>query len=68
MASTLKYLLYGLVALAGVTNAAPACGRADTEERTFEAEDATLGGTTVDTAQAGFTGEIHTLIGLVPVC
>ncbi|KAK4041448.1 mannan endo-1,4-beta-mannosidase [Parachaetomium inaequale] len=57
MASTLKYLLYGLVALAGSANAAPACTPADAGARTFEAEDATLGGTTVDTAQAGFTGK-----------
>ncbi|EAQ93088.1 hypothetical protein CHGG_01323 [Chaetomium globosum CBS 148.51] len=59
MARALKYLLYGVAAFAAGTSAAPVCsapGGGGASPRVFEAEDATLGGTTVDTAQAGFTG------------
>lgn len=62
MARALKYLLYGVAAFAAGTSAAPVCsapGGGGASPRVFEAEDATLGGTTVDTAQAGFTGELH---------
>jgi mannan endo-1,4-beta-mannosidase len=62
MARTLKALLCGVVALAVGANAAPKCAAPTTTPtpgtaRTFEAEDAILSGTTVDTAQTGFTGE-----------
>lgn len=53
MTGTLRYLLCGIVALTGA-NAAPV--QDDTSARIFEAEDALLTGTNIDTAQAGFTG------------
>lgn len=65
MVRTLQYLLCGIVALAAAgTSAAPArapFARRNTTEpgaTTYEAEDAILSGTEVDTAQEGFTGEI----------
>jgi mannan endo-1,4-beta-mannosidase len=54
MAGTLKRLLFGAAALGVVAIAAPCVPR--DESRTFEAENAVLTGTNVDTAQAGYTG------------
>ncbi|KAK4156194.1 mannan endo-1,4-beta-mannosidase [Chaetomidium leptoderma] len=63
MTRTLKYFLCGIVALAAGANAAPSCPASTTTPtdpvatgQTFEAEDAVLSGTVVDTAQTGFTG------------
>ncbi|KXX76630.1 Mannan endo-1,4-beta-mannosidase [Madurella mycetomatis] len=53
MARTLKYLLCGIITLTGI-NAAPL--QSNSSARIFEAEDALLTGTDIDTAQAGFTG------------
>ncbi|KAK3905780.1 mannan endo-1,4-beta-mannosidase [Staphylotrichum tortipilum] len=55
MVGTLKSLLCGAVALAIGAHAAPSCSAGNTA-RTFEAENAILSGTTVDTAQSGYTG------------
>lgn len=62
MARTLKALLCGIVALAAGANAAPSCAAPTTTPnpgtaQTYEAENAILSGTTVDTAQTGYTGE-----------
>ncbi|KAG7292869.1 Mannan endo-1,4-beta-mannosidase man26A [Staphylotrichum longicolle] len=61
MARTFKALLCGIVALAAGANAAPSCAAPTTTPnpgtaRTYEAENAILSGTTVDTAQTGYTG------------
>ncbi|KAK4129173.1 glycoside hydrolase family 26 protein [Parathielavia appendiculata] len=69
MVRSLRSLLYGIVALAAGANAAPSCPARSTSTsvsaqpsatapaaRTFQAEDATLSGTNVDTAQSGYTG------------
>ncbi|KAH6619313.1 glycosyl hydrolase family 26-domain-containing protein [Chaetomium sp. MPI-SDFR-AT-0129] len=63
MTRMLPYLLYGVVALVAGVHGVPTCSPQDppttdpdTEPRTFEAEDGTLSGTSIDTAQAGYTG------------
>ncbi|AEO53670.1 glycoside hydrolase family 26 protein [Thermothelomyces thermophilus ATCC 42464] len=65
MARTLRYLLCGILALAAGSNAVPAArgstraapaAEPSTSATTYEAEDAILSGTTVDTAQEGYTG------------
>jgi len=60
MVRTLKSLLCGAVALAIGAHAAPSCS-ASNSPRTFEAENAVLSGTTIDTAQTGYTGECELL-------
>jgi hypothetical protein len=63
MARTLQYLVWGIAALAAAVNAAPSCPAPSnppnpgTAARTFQAEDGKLSGTTVDTAQTGYTGK-----------
>ncbi|KAJ4290794.1 Mannan endo-1,4-beta-mannosidase man26A [Collariella sp. IMI 366227] len=58
MGKVLRSFVCGMLALAGATAAAPSYHprAASAAARTFEAEDATLSGTTIDTELTGFTG------------
>ncbi|KAL2256054.1 hypothetical protein VTK26DRAFT_2262 [Humicola hyalothermophila] len=56
MKKPLRSFLYGVVALAIGATGAPCAGSPNGGLRTYEAEDADLTGTNVDTAQAGYTG------------